>query len=168
VYSTTSTTPTLSIATSTSSTASGTSTVSADGSVPSDGGCPTIEGKKYTPYAVDGQPIPLQDGLSGQSFQQQCYTNWVSNSTDATHDILRLFMPTLENCMMACAEYNSAYRKNVKAGVSVGGGYCVAVTIAKEEAGFCLLKNSTGANDTLGRPQIYSSGILLTDLDEDL
>ncbi|KAI1141097.1 hypothetical protein F5Y05DRAFT_410949 [Hypoxylon sp. FL0543] len=148
----------------TSSQASASTTAATSGATPSDGGCPLINGQTYTPYAVDGKPVPLQQGLEGQQFKQQCYTNYVSSPKTQTHDILRIFMPTLENCMMACAEYNSAYHANLANNTGVGGGYCVAVTIDKVDAGFCYLKNGTTTNDTLGHPDIYSSAVLLTDL----
>ncbi|KAK6956372.1 hypothetical protein Daesc_001649 [Daldinia eschscholtzii] len=145
--------------------ASATTTAPANGPLPSDGGCPLINGQTYTPYAVDGKPIPLAQGLEAQQFRQQCYTNYVASGTSPTHNILRIFMPTLENCMMACAEYNSAYYANLANGTGVGGGYCVAVTIVKVDAGFCYLKNGTSTNDTLGNPDTYSSAVLLTKID---
>ncbi|KAI5925838.1 hypothetical protein F4810DRAFT_708350 [Camillea tinctor] len=147
----------------TTTSSSPSSTSAAAVALPSDGGCPQIEGQTYTPYAVNGQPIPLENGQGGQMFRQQCYTNWVSSATTHTHDILRIYMPTLENCMMTCAEYNSAYRAGLRSGAGVGGGYCVAVSIVKESAGFCYLKNGTATNDTLGNPEVYSSAILITD-----
>ncbi|OTA99469.1 hypothetical protein M426DRAFT_256372 [Hypoxylon sp. CI-4A] len=134
------------------------------GPLPSDSGCPLIDGKTYTPYAVDGNSIPLQQGSVPQEFRQQCYTNYVASSAAQTHNILRIFMPTLENCMMTCAEYNSAYRSNLENGVDVGGGYCVAVTIEKINAGFCYLKNGTAVNDTSSQPDRYSSAVLMTSL----
>ncbi|KAL7621388.1 hypothetical protein AAE478_008710 [Parahypoxylon ruwenzoriense] len=139
-------------------------TVAANGPLPSDGGCPLIEGQRYTPYSVDGKAIPLEKGQEGQQFRQQCYTNYVASTAARTHNILRIFMPTLENCMMACAEYNSAYRGGLNGDAGVGGGYCVAVTLEKVESGFCYLKNGTSTNDTQGQPEIYSSAVLLTDL----
>ncbi|KAI2619615.1 hypothetical protein GGR54DRAFT_120408 [Hypoxylon sp. NC1633] len=135
------------------------------GPLPSDSGCPEIEGQTYTPYAVDGQAIPLVQGSStGQAFRQHCNTRYATLGSSRTHDILRIFMPTLENCMMACAEYNQAYRANINNGTGVGGGYCLGVTIEKFNAGFCYLKNATTTNDTLGHPDMYSSGVLLTDV----
>ncbi|KAH9883393.1 hypothetical protein F4778DRAFT_407915 [Xylariomycetidae sp. FL2044] len=165
----TSTTPADSTTTTTTTTTSppGTATtVAANGPVPTDGGCPLIDGQRYTPYAVDGKPIPLGAGLvEGQQFEQQCYTNYAASSAAETHDILRIFMPDLETCMMTCAEYNSAYRAGLQGNAGVGGGYCVAVSLTKQEAGFCRLKNGTALNDTLGSPESYSSAVLLTDLD---
>ncbi|KAI8966421.1 hypothetical protein F5Y11DRAFT_309174 [Daldinia sp. FL1419] len=145
--------------------ASATATTPASPALPSDSGCPQINGQRYTPYAVDGKPIPLAQGQQGQQFRQQCYTNYVASGTSQTHDILRIFMPTLENCMMACAEYNSAYYANLGNGTGVGGGFCVAVTIVKVDAGFCYLKNGTSMNDTLGQSDIYSSAVLLTEIE---
>ncbi|KAI1635873.1 hypothetical protein F4809DRAFT_663560 [Biscogniauxia mediterranea] len=149
---------------SSSSSPSSSSSSTATVALPTDGGCPQIEGQTYTPYAVNGQPIPLaDDGRAGQLFRQQCYTNWVSSAASGTHDILRIYMPTLENCMMTCAEYNAAYRAGLASGAGVGGGYCVAVSIVKQSAGFCYLKNGTVTNDTLGTPEAYSSAVLITD-----
>ncbi|KAI0837991.1 hypothetical protein F5Y06DRAFT_58766 [Hypoxylon sp. FL0890] len=162
--SSTSASPSGSSPTPTSSQAGASSTAATSGPIPSDSGCPLINGQTYTPYAVDGQPIPLQQGLEGQQFKQQCYTNYGASPTTQTHNILRIYMPTLENCMMTCAEYNSAYHANLANNTGVGGGYCVAVTIEKVNAGFCYLKNGTTTNDTLGHPDIYSSAVLLTDL----
>ncbi|KAI1392115.1 uncharacterized protein F4822DRAFT_389657 [Hypoxylon trugodes] len=132
------------------------------GPLPSDGGCPTIDQLVYMPYAVDAKAIPFVQGGDPQEFKQQCYTNYVSSKESNTHDILRIFMPTLENCMMACAEYNSAYHANLQNGTGVGGGYCMAVSIVKVDAGFCYLKNGTTTNDTMGQPDTYSSAVLLT------
>ncbi|KAI1779127.1 hypothetical protein F4818DRAFT_239962 [Hypoxylon cercidicola] len=148
----------------TSSAPNGASSTTANAALPSDGGCPQIEGQTYTPYAVDGNPIPLEQGLEPQEFTQHCYTNFVSSTVEQTHDILKIFMPTLENCMMTCASYNAAYRANLNANVGVGGGYCVGVTLEKFDAGFCYLKSGTSTNDTMGRPDVYSSAVLLTDL----
>lgn len=117
----------------------------------------------YTPYSADGKVVPLQDGGPSQEFREQCWTNWAN--TASTHDILRTYTPTLENCIVVCAEYNKSYLTNLKNNKGVGGGPCVAVTIAKEHAGFCYLKNGTGTNDTMGRPEMYSSAILVTSLD---
>ncbi|KAI1080209.1 hypothetical protein F5B20DRAFT_580605 [Whalleya microplaca] len=144
------------------STPSSSPTAGSSSEQPTDGGCPTIEGQTYTPYAVNGQAIPLEAGLGAQLFKQQCYTNYVSSAAAHTHDILRIFMPTLETCMMACAEYNSAYRAGLNGGAGVGGGYCVAVSLVKETAGFCYLKNGTTTNDTMGQPTLYSSAVLIT------
>ncbi|CAJ2504008.1 Uu.00g114020.m01.CDS01 [Anthostomella pinea] len=131
--------------------------------IPSDGGCPRIQGQTYTPHAVNGQPIPLEAGAVGQQFQQQCWTNYPASPAAKTHDILRIYMPTLEDCMMACAEYNWAYRAGLRGDAGVGGGYCIAVSIVKAGAGFCYLKNgTTGGNDTMGRPDVYSSAVLIT------
>ncbi|KAJ8110747.1 hypothetical protein ONZ43_g5793 [Nemania bipapillata] len=151
----TSTTPT-----SVASSPTASSTV--DNLVPTDGGCPGIDGVAYTAYSADGNTIPLEEGGSPQEFREQCYTNWVN--TDSTHDILRTYTPTLENCIVVCAEYNKAYLTNLAAGTGVGGGPCVAVTIVKDHAGFCYLKNGTATNNTMGNPKMYSSATLLTSM----
>ncbi|KAI1460232.1 hypothetical protein F4805DRAFT_455171 [Annulohypoxylon moriforme] len=145
----------------TSSQPTATTTVTSSGPIPSDSGCPLINGQTYTPYAVDGNAIPLQSGKEGQQFKQQCYTNYVSSASTQTHDILKIYMPTLENCIMACAEYNAAYAANLANNTGVGGGYCMGVTLNKVNAGFCYLKNSTATNDTMGHPDVYSSAVLL-------
>ncbi|GAW15892.1 hypothetical protein ANO14919_053140 [Xylariales sp. No.14919] len=131
-----------------------------DSLVPTDGGCPGINNLGYTPYSADGKPIPLSEGDAPQEFREQCWTNWVN--TASTHDILRTYTPTLENCIVVCAEYNKAYATNLENNRGVGGGPCVAVTIVKEHAGFCYLKNGTGTNDTMGSPGSYSSAVLVT------
>ncbi|KAK5631476.1 hypothetical protein RRF57_007190 [Xylaria bambusicola] len=142
-----------------SATPSPTSSSPTDSLIPTDD-CPGVNNKAYTPYSADGLPIPIKDGQEPQKFQEQCWTNWVN--TDATHDILRTYTPTLENCLSVCAEYNKAYAANLEKNAGVGGGFCVAITIVKEHAGFCYLKNGTGTNDTMGRPGSYSSALLLT------
>ncbi|KAI0554756.1 hypothetical protein F4679DRAFT_579097 [Xylaria curta] len=138
-----------------------TSSSTSDPLVPTDGGCPDINNLKYTPYSADGKPIPVKTNQDPQEFREQCWTNWVN--TASTHDILRTYTPTLENCITVCAEYNKAYATNLENNSGVGGGPCVAVTIVKDHAGFCYLKNGTGTNDTMGTPNIYSSAILITD-----
>ncbi|KAI1378994.1 hypothetical protein F4677DRAFT_355128 [Hypoxylon crocopeplum] len=143
-------------------------TAATSGPLPSDSGCPLIEGQTSTPYAVDGKPIPLEQGLEGQQFRQHCYTNYVASAAAQTHDILKIFMPTLENCMMTCAAYNQAYRAGLNGNAGVGGGYCVGVSIEKFDAGFCYLKNATSTNDTMGQPNVYSSAVLLTDVNSDV
>ncbi|KAI1824707.1 hypothetical protein F4861DRAFT_538691 [Xylaria intraflava] len=137
-----------------------TSSPAADPLVPTDAGCPGINNIGYTPYAADGKPVPMQAGGPPQEFREQCWTNWANTAT--THDILRTYTPTLENCIVVCAEYNRAYMANLQNNIDVGGGPCVAVTIVKEHAGFCYLKNGTGTNDTMGSPMSYSSAVLLT------
>ncbi|KAI0904066.1 hypothetical protein F4823DRAFT_235949 [Ustulina deusta] len=131
-----------------------------DSLVPTDGGCPGINNIGYTPYSADGKTIPVRTGQAPQEFREQCWTNWAN--TASTHDILRTYTPTLENCIVVCAEYNKAYAANLENNVGVGGGPCVAVTIVKEHAGFCYLKNGTGTNDTMGSPGSYSSAVLVT------
>ncbi|KAI1445694.1 hypothetical protein F5Y02DRAFT_417911 [Annulohypoxylon stygium] len=145
--------------TSTSPTA--TTTVTSTGPLPSDSGCPLINNQTYTPYAVDGTSIPLEPGKEGQQFKQQCYTSYTSSATTQTHDILKIYMPTLENCIMACAAYNEAYSANLANNTGVGGGYCMGVTLHKVNSGFCYLKNATTTNDTMGHPDIYSSAVLI-------
>ncbi|KAI1343582.1 hypothetical protein F5Y15DRAFT_370481 [Xylariaceae sp. FL0016] len=152
-----------SITATTSGSPAPTSSSAGSGATPTDGDCPGIQDATYTPYAVDGQPIPLASGLAPQEFKQQCWTNYVAGAGTDIHDILRIFMPTLENCMMTCAEYNAAYRAGLEQNAGVGGGYCVAVSLEKKDAGFCYLKNGTATNDTMGTPDGYSSAILLTD-----
>ncbi|KAJ2990815.1 hypothetical protein NUW58_g2767 [Xylaria curta] len=146
--------------TSSSAAPSPTTSSTADSLVPTDGGCPGIHNLSYTPYSADGKPIPLETNRDPQEFREQCWTNWVN--TASTHDILRTYTPTLENCITVCAEYNKAYAANLKNNNGVGGGPCVAVTIVKAHAGFCYLKNGTGTNDTMGAPNMYSSAVLVT------
>ncbi|KAI0426097.1 hypothetical protein F5Y09DRAFT_334443 [Xylaria sp. FL1042] len=141
--------------TSSSPTASSTT----DSLVPTDG-CPGVNNVGYTPYSADGKTIPLRAGGAPQEFKEQCWTNWAN--TASTHDILRTYTPTLENCIVVCAEYNKAYAANLDNNIDVGGGPCVGVTIVKEHAGFCYLKNGTANNDTMGSPGSYSSAILVT------
>ncbi|KAI8632853.1 hypothetical protein F5Y19DRAFT_472028 [Xylariaceae sp. FL1651] len=147
-------------ATPTASSATPSATPEIDPLTPTDGGCPGINNLSYIPYAADSLPVPFDSGGEPQQFREQCWTNHATS--DSTHDILRTFTPTLEQCITVCAEYNQAYRAGLRANAGVGGGYCIAVTLVKEHAGFCYLKNGTGANDTMGSPQSYSSAILVT------
>lgn len=149
--------------TSASPSASPTPAPTSDDLVPTDG-CPRINNVAYMPYSADGKAIPLQTGDAPQEFEEQCWTNWAN--TASTHDILRTYTPTLENCITVCAEYNKAYLANLGENNGVGGGPCLAVTIVKEHAGFCYLKNGTGTNDTTGNAGMYSSAILLTNVDD--
>jgi hypothetical protein len=44
---------------------------------------------------------------------------------------MRLWLPSLEACITACAEYNAAYQWNERAGVAAGG-LCRSVAVIKE------------------------------------
>ncbi|KAI0098148.1 hypothetical protein GGR51DRAFT_436068 [Nemania sp. FL0031] len=148
---------------SSSATPSPTSSSSSDDSLVPTDGCPGVDGVAYTAYSADGKTVPLRAGGAPQEFKEQCWTNLAN--TDSTHDILRTYTPTLENCIVVCAEYNKAYLTNLDNDTGVGGGPCVGVTIVKEHAGFCYLKNGTGTNDTMGNPNMYSSAVLINSLD---
>ncbi|KAI1438861.1 hypothetical protein GGR50DRAFT_702829 [Xylaria sp. CBS 124048] len=133
---------------------------SPDSALPTDGGCPAIDNLGYSAYSADGKPIPAADGQQPQEFREQCFTNWAN--TGAQHDIMTTYTPTLEECIVVCAEYNRGYEQSLSQHVDVGGGPCVAVTLHKVHAGFCYLKNGTGTNDTLGTPEMYSSAVLIS------
>ena len=118
-------------ATATSSSSSATN--SAIAAAPTDGGCPGINNIAYTPVDAGGSVLSLKSGKA-QSFQQLCSTNYPSGATygnPGIHDIMRLWLPSLEACITACAEYNAAYQWNEGAGVAAGG-LCRSVAVIKE------------------------------------
>lgn len=57
-------------------------------------------------------------------------------------------MPDLNQCIMACAEYNAGYATSLQGDVDVGGGLCRTVSMVIRDGEFCYLKNGTGVNDT--------------------
>ncbi|KAI0112952.1 hypothetical protein F4814DRAFT_460208 [Daldinia grandis] len=92
-----------------------------------------------------------------------CNNNNNTNSTGQRSPPLRWRMSP--NQRTTVYTYNSAYYANLGNGTGVGGGFCVAVTIVKVDAGFCYLKNGTSTNNTRGHPETYSSAVLLTKID---
>jgi hypothetical protein len=99
---------------------------------------------------MDGNPFTLSTGGS-QTFRVYCNTNWPGGAAYGNpqlHDIMSLYVPTLKDCMAACAAYNIGYVRSQGFGISVSGGMCRAVALVLAEGEGCYLKNGTGRNDT--------------------
>jgi len=83
---------------------------------------------------ASGKAIP-GGGAAAQSFVRLCETNWPSGpdyGNPGIHDILKLYLPSLEACITACASYNFNYEANRAKGIgSQEGGLCRAVSIVK-------------------------------------
>lgn len=128
-----------SVSTTTSKTETPTSTApSVAGAVspaPTDEGCPNINGTAYTPVDASGKAIQLDAGGAAQSFLRYCDTNWPAGSdygNPGIHDIMKMYLPSLEDCITACASYNQNYRANLDRGIGdSGSGLCRAVSIVK-------------------------------------
>lgn len=77
--------------------------------------------------------MPLRSGGAAQSFVRLCNTDFPSGEAygnPGIHDILKLYMPTLEDCITTCAAYNVQYQTNSANGIP-GGGLCRSVAIIK-------------------------------------
>ncbi|KAK4147862.1 uncharacterized protein C8A04DRAFT_24421 [Dichotomopilus funicola] len=135
---------------------------------PSDGGCPGVNGTAFTPLDAHGKPMPIAANGPGQTFRRLCRTNWPSGHqyhNPGIYDIIKLYLPSLDDCITACAAYNVNFLSNKAAGNGISaGGLCTAVTIIKKEGEYCYLKNGTGNMDTFGQPNLYTSAILDADL----
>lgn len=146
-FSSTSSTLSTSPTSSTSSEPAGTSTIStssesstkttssasrATSAAPTDGGCPDINGSAFTPRDAAGNTIPLSAGEPAQSFLRYCSTNWPAGAkfgNPDVRDLMKVYQPSLEDCIAACASYNVNYKANA------GGdptGLCRAVTVVKK------------------------------------
>ena len=51
---------------------------------------------------------------------------------EGIHDILKLYLPSLKDCIAACAFYNQRYQNKMDKGIPVAGGICKSVTIVKK------------------------------------
>ncbi|KAK0747981.1 hypothetical protein B0T21DRAFT_343694 [Apiosordaria backusii] len=129
------------------------------GTLATDGGCPGINGTIYTPREGDGKPY------ENANFLKLCSTDF-SDVVLAyrLHDILRVRVETLDQCIQICAEYNLSYHIAMAEGVPPpGNSFCRAVSLVKKPGDYCFLKNDTGPN-TAGvepDPSVYTSAILL-------
>jgi hypothetical protein len=54
------------------------------------------------------------------------------------HDIVKLHVPTLEDCITAYAMYNARYQYKMDKGVEMAGGVCTTVTIVKKGEFFSM------------------------------
>ena len=104
-----------------------------------------------------------------QSFVRICNRNYPGGAAYGnpyTLDIMKLYLPTLEACIDACAMYNIVFQQNKPqrpggADDVADWGLCRSVAIVKSSGGYCYLKNATGKDDTFGAPENFSSGVLL-------
>ncbi|KAF7958299.1 hypothetical protein EAE96_001850 [Botrytis aclada] len=134
------------------------STISSTSSNPSVSAAPTshcsdefstFNDSLVQPLSSEGSAIKLS-GMA-QTFRVACYTNYPSGAqygNPGIHDIMKIYMPDLIQCMMACAEYNAGYTTNLQGRIDVGGGLCRAVSMVIKDGEFCYLKNGTGVNNT--------------------
>jgi hypothetical protein len=90
-----------------------------------------------------GRSLPLKSGEPAQQFLRLCDTNWPAGSkygNPGVHDIIKLYLPSLEACIAACAEYNANRERNLGEGMGavVGGemGLCRAVSVVKSGKSF--------------------------------
>ncbi|KAK4153294.1 hypothetical protein C8A00DRAFT_15472, partial [Chaetomidium leptoderma] len=124
---------------------------------PTDGGCPGINNTVYTPLDASGKTIQIQSGGAIQWFRRYCDTNWPAGP--GVRDIMKLYMPSLEDCITACAMYNAQLCERHRGG-GIASGIYRAVSMVKATGEYCYLKNNTGKMDTLGKPELYSSAVL--------
>lgn len=112
--------------------------------VPLDGGCPKINATRYVPREATangttgpGAGITLPGQSSPQAFVQLCSTNFPEgDEKPGVRDLVSFFAPTLEQCMLSCAQYNRQYQRETGAkgqgGAGDGGnGFCMGVSIVK-------------------------------------
>jgi hypothetical protein len=109
---------------------------------PTDEGCPNINGTAYTPIGPNGKALPLQSGGPAQQFLRLCSTNWPAGpayGNPGVHDIMKMYLPSLEACITACAEYNVNLERNLGQGIGVvagESGLCRAVSVVKTRESF--------------------------------
>ncbi|KAK3328932.1 hypothetical protein B0H66DRAFT_539768 [Apodospora peruviana] len=136
---------------------------------PVDGGagCPSIDGTKFIPLNAQGQQIAIDSSIPSQSFAVECNTNYPSGEAYGNpflYDIMILYLPSLDDCIAACASYNAMYtRPQVLFDANAGKGFCRSVTIVKSPGEYCYLKNGTATNNTFGNPGGFTSARLIED-----
>ncbi|KAL1844366.1 hypothetical protein VTJ49DRAFT_45 [Mycothermus thermophilus] len=135
---------------------------------PTDDGCPDIDDSTYQPRDAFGNAAPLKAlGGKAQQFVVRCDTNWPSGAkygNPGIQDIMKLYLPSLEACIDACAVYNQKYEANLAEGFGeTAAGLCRAVTVVKAAGEYCYLKNGTGKVNNYGRPEQFASAELLFD-----
>lgn len=83
-----------------------------------------------------GADIPLKtSGGTSQSFVRLCRTDYPVGKeygNGGIHDIFKVYLPSLEECIDACAMYNQRYQNKIDKGIPVVGGFCKTVTIVKK------------------------------------
>lgn len=109
---------------------------------PSDN-CPSVNGTNYTPLDASGNTMSVKINPGGptkvQSFVRICNRNYPAGApygNPDTLDIMKLYLPTLEACIDACATYNIVYQANRPqrpggAQDEADMGLCRSVAIAK-------------------------------------
>ncbi|GKT64841.1 hypothetical protein ColTof4_07239 [Colletotrichum tofieldiae] len=135
-------------------------------SAPTDDGCPNINQTVYTPTNGNGDAMKAGSG-SVQSFQQLCEVNYPSGArygNPELYDILKVYVPTFEECMALCASYNQGYSNNLANGNVASRGYCRSVAMIKLPGEYCYLKNGTGKMDTQGHPKDFISAVVISGL----
>ncbi|KHE79377.1 hypothetical protein GE21DRAFT_2651 [Neurospora crassa] len=164
--------PLLTTTTSPTTTTGTQSTAFGPSPAPSDN-CPSVNNTQYTPLDASGNSVTVAINPGGltkvQSFVRLCNRNYPAGAPHGnpdTLDIMKLYLPTLEACIDACATYNIVYQENrpQRAGGAQDGtdmGLCRSVAIVKNEGDYCYLKNATGKDNTFGNPDRYSVGVLL-------
>ncbi len=93
-----------------------------------------------------------------QSFTVLCDTNWPAgegNGNPDVRDIMSLYLPSLQDCMAACAEFNVGH----KAGGGANDGYCRSVAILKSGKSEVVLTSEgrcpvDSDNDCLQRAEV--------------
>lgn len=83
---------------------------------------------------ASGKAIPLQADGAAQTFRRLCDVNWPSGAAYGNpqiYDIAKLYLPSLEACIAACATYNVKFQENLASGAVQQGGLCRAVSIVK-------------------------------------
>ncbi|KAK0617971.1 hypothetical protein B0T17DRAFT_618615 [Bombardia bombarda] len=96
-------------------------------------------------------------------FQQLCEINYPSGAdygNPGIFDIMKLYLPSLEQCMAACATYNLGYKSSRGAGAD-DSGFCSSVVVIK--TGETSSINGTGINNTRGSPKDYTSAVLVSE-----
>lgn len=124
----TTTTPPSSTGTTTTTTA----TVNSNPAAPTDGGCPGISGSEIEAVDSSGAPILLGNNGPAQQFKRFCNTNYpagAANGNPGVVDLAKMYQPSLETCIAACASYNN--QMLVKANGGGSNGLCTAVSIVK-------------------------------------
>ncbi|EGZ69900.1 hypothetical protein NEUTE2DRAFT_158494 [Neurospora tetrasperma FGSC 2509] len=109
---------------------------------PSDN-CPSVNNTQYTPLDASGNSMTVAINPGGltkvQSFVRICNRNYPAGAPHGnpdTLDIMKLYLPTLEACIDACATYNIVYQENrpQRPGGAQDGtdmGLCRSVAIVK-------------------------------------
>ncbi|KAL2257857.1 hypothetical protein VTK26DRAFT_9074 [Humicola hyalothermophila] len=146
--------------TTTESTPATTTSTSASASPTVPQRCPSMNGTTSVALDSTGAEIRLPTASEGQSFVTLCNTNYPADGTNPhIRDILRVFRPTIGECIAACAEYNAG---NFDAATPLSDQeLCRNVAIDSTQSNYCFLKNDTGVNKTVAASRLYISATLV-------